>query len=75
MSEDSMPAFELLLSPAQARRLRALLCEEFERIEWHRRTTIRGHVGYHSLLDAAQSDLHDVYEQVVCARSTALAGV
>jgi hypothetical protein len=73
--EDAMPAFELLLSPSQTRRLRALLCEEFERIEWYRKTTERARVGYHGMLDDAQSDLHAVYEQLVCARAGALAVV
>lgn len=72
--EDTMPAFELLLSPSQLRRLRAVLCEEFERLEWLKATMPRSHIGYHMTIEAMHSDLHDVYQQIVCARS-ALAGV
>jgi phage regulator Rha-like protein len=63
------------LTSAHARRLRALLVEEFDRLQWYQSTTPRAHVGYHGMLDDIQSDLHDVYEQIVCARSALLAGV
>lgn len=68
-----MPAFELLLSPSQARHLRAMLCESLELLEWHKRTTPRAHVGTHALFESTQSDLVDVYEQIVCARASSLA--
>lgn len=69
LHEDRMPAFELVLTPSQVRRLRAVLVETFEDIEYHRRTMPKSHVGYHGMLDDLQSDLFDVYEQMVCARS------
>lgn len=72
---DTMPAFELTLTPAQMRRVRAMLVEAMDITAWHIRTTSRAHVGVHDMLANTQSDLHDVYQQMVSARASALAGV
>lgn len=74
-ASDSLPAFELILTPAQVRHLRAALCEALEVLEWQKRTTSRVHTGAHALFESTQSDLVDIYEQLVRARRGALVGV
>jgi hypothetical protein len=60
------------LTPQHVQRLRALLTEEFARIEQCRRNVTVRAVGYHSTLDDIRDDFGDVYEQLVLASKGAM---
>lgn len=74
-TDNSASLLLLTLTPTHARRLRAVLLEELERVEVYKRTTPRAYSGYHGMLEDIQSDLCDVYEQIISARAAELVGV
>lgn len=65
----------IILAPAHAHRLRLLIIEELDRLQVLKMTTPRAHSGYQGMLDDCASDLSDVYEQIVTAKSAITVGV